>query len=125
MNILILYASYSGGTMQAAQTINDILAAKGSTVTLKQVSEAKLEDIEKAKKLGAVDYVNKTFFDFDIIKITVNNPTNPTTVIVIGIQFFFVNAMAAFDSSIKLVACLFKMANPASFNFLSCANEYP
>lgn len=23
------------------------------------------EDIEKAKKLGAVDYVNKTFFDFD------------------------------------------------------------
>ena len=23
------------------------------------------EDIDKAKKLGAVDYVNKTFFDFD------------------------------------------------------------
>lgn len=31
------------------------------------------DDIEKAKKLGAVDYVNKTFFDFDNLLAKINS----------------------------------------------------
>lgn len=30
-------------------------------------------DVEKAKKLGATDYVNKTFFDFDVLLAKVND----------------------------------------------------
>lgn len=44
MNVLIVYATNSGTTMTAAQTINDKLAAKGHAVTLKEVRDTVPED---------------------------------------------------------------------------------
>lgn len=43
------------------------------------------EDIEKAKKLGATDYVNKTFFDFDnllakVLSVTKSNQSTQTNI---------------------------------------------
>jgi flavodoxin I len=45
MNILLIYATNSGGTQMAAQTVTDILTRGGQTVTLKQVKEANPEDL--------------------------------------------------------------------------------
>jgi two-component system OmpR family response regulator len=36
-------------------------------------------DIEKAKKLGAIDYINKSFFDFDVLIGKINQIVNPNT----------------------------------------------
>ena len=47
MNILILYASYSGGTMQAAQIIHDAIVNKGATATMKLFSEAKPAELDE------------------------------------------------------------------------------
>jgi len=44
MNVLIVYATNSGTTMTTAQTINDKLAAKGQTVTMKEARDATPED---------------------------------------------------------------------------------
>ena len=44
MNVLIVYATNSGTTMTAAQTVNDKLVAKGHTVTLKEVRDTTVED---------------------------------------------------------------------------------
>ena len=44
MNVLIVYATNSGTTMTAAQTINDKLVAKGHAVTLKEVRDTVPED---------------------------------------------------------------------------------
>lgn len=48
MNILLVYATNSGTTMTAAQTIHDALASKGHTVTMKEARDATLEDFDSA-----------------------------------------------------------------------------
>ncbi len=44
MNILLVYATNSGTTMTTAQTVNDKLAAKGHTVTMKEARDTTPED---------------------------------------------------------------------------------
>lgn len=44
MNILLVFATNSGTTMTAAQTVNDKLAAKGHTVTMKEARDTTPED---------------------------------------------------------------------------------
>lgn len=39
MNILIVYATFSSGTWQASEFLQDLLKEKGHTVTLKKISE--------------------------------------------------------------------------------------
>lgn len=46
MNILLVFATNSGTTMTAAQTINDKLAGKGHTMTMKEVRDVKPEDFD-------------------------------------------------------------------------------
>ena len=41
MKILVLYATYSGGTQKVAETITDFLQKAGNTVTLKNVADSK------------------------------------------------------------------------------------
>lgn len=43
MNILLLYATYSGSTMAASQVAQQVLQAKGHTVTLQEVRETQPE----------------------------------------------------------------------------------
>lgn len=45
MRILIIYATYSGGTQKAAEAIGSALESHGFAVTLKNVMEAKPEDM--------------------------------------------------------------------------------
>lgn len=44
MNILLIYATYSSGTMQASQVVFDTLTGKGHTVTVKKAHEINIED---------------------------------------------------------------------------------
>lgn len=44
MNILLVYATYSSGTMQASQMLNDTLTSKGHSVTVKKAKEINIED---------------------------------------------------------------------------------
>ncbi len=44
MNILLVYATNSGTTMSTAQTINDLLIAKGNAVTMKEVRDSSEAD---------------------------------------------------------------------------------
>lgn len=48
MNILLVYATNSGGTAAAAQMIADALTAKGHTVTVKEAKDAKTDDLINA-----------------------------------------------------------------------------
>lgn len=45
MNVLLIYATNSGTTMTAAQTISDELTKGGHTVTMKEVRDTKPEDL--------------------------------------------------------------------------------
>ena len=45
MNILLVYATNSGSTAQAAQIITDVLTTKGHTVTVKEAKTATPEDL--------------------------------------------------------------------------------
>lgn len=44
MNILLVYATYSSGTMQASQVVTDTLTSKGHSVTVKKAHEINVED---------------------------------------------------------------------------------
>ncbi len=44
MNILIAYATYSGGTQAASEFLNQTLTGLGHTVTVKMISEVSFED---------------------------------------------------------------------------------
>jgi flavodoxin I len=44
MKILILYATYTGGTETAAQTVSETLSSNGHTITLKVVTEANSDE---------------------------------------------------------------------------------
>ena len=48
MNILLVYATNSGGTAQAAQMITDILTSKGHAVTVKDAKDTGPNDITEA-----------------------------------------------------------------------------
>ncbi|MBI4066413.1 flavodoxin domain-containing protein [Candidatus Gottesmanbacteria bacterium] len=48
MNVLLVYATNSGGTAQAAKTIADVLTSKGHTVTVKDAKDAGLNDLAAA-----------------------------------------------------------------------------
>ena len=48
MTILLIYATNSGGTAQAAQMIADILTSKGHTVTVKDAKDTGPNDITEA-----------------------------------------------------------------------------
>lgn len=48
MNILLVYATNSGTTMMAAQTITDKFTSVGHTVTMKQAAETTAEEIAAA-----------------------------------------------------------------------------
>lgn len=45
MNILVMYGTYSGSTMAAAQQIEEVLKQKNHTVTVKDVMEAQISDL--------------------------------------------------------------------------------
>lgn len=45
MNMLIIYGSYSGGTMMAAEYLRDVLEEAGQTVTVRRVEDAALADL--------------------------------------------------------------------------------
>lgn len=52
----------------------DVLQSLSQNATLKKIpvivfsTLGQESDVEKAKKLGAIDYINKSFFDFDGLK---------------------------------------------------------
>lgn len=48
MNILLVYATNSGGTLMASQSVADILTQKGHTVALKEAAETTPEDVTNA-----------------------------------------------------------------------------
>lgn len=48
MNILLVYATNSGGTLMASQTVTDILTQKGHTVILKEAAETTPDDVINA-----------------------------------------------------------------------------
>lgn len=47
MNILLVYATYSSGTMQASQVVNDALTSKGHTVTVKKALDTNADDFSQ------------------------------------------------------------------------------
>jgi flavodoxin I len=49
MNILLVWATNSGTTMMAAQTINDVLVKKGHQVTMKEAGTTAAEDLTAAQ----------------------------------------------------------------------------
>jgi flavodoxin I len=49
MNILLVFATNSGTTMTAAQTVNDKLVAKGHTVTMKEARDTTPEEFTGAQ----------------------------------------------------------------------------
>lgn len=61
MNILVLYATYSGSTQQASQLLADTLKGKGHTVTYKPVAETDPGELDAA---SAVVFATPTW-DFD------------------------------------------------------------
>lgn len=44
MNILLVYATYSSGTMQASHVVSDTITSKGHSVTVKKAHEINTED---------------------------------------------------------------------------------
>lgn len=48
MNILLVYATNSGGTLMASQTVSEILTQKGHTVNMKEAAEVTTEEINQA-----------------------------------------------------------------------------
>ncbi len=56
----------------------DVLQSLSQNATLKKIpvivfsTLGQESDVEKAKKLGAVDYINKSFFDFEGLKTKIN-----------------------------------------------------
>lgn len=48
MNILLVYATNSGGTLMASQTVSELLTQKGHTVTLKEAAETTPEEVSQA-----------------------------------------------------------------------------
>ena len=56
----------------------DVLQALSQSPSLKKIpvivfsTLGQESDVEKAKKLGAVDYINKSFFDFEGLKSKIN-----------------------------------------------------
>jgi len=48
MNVLLVYATNSGGTLMASQLVSELLTQKGHTVTLKEAAETTPEDVTNA-----------------------------------------------------------------------------
>lgn len=48
MNALILYATYSGGTLEASQQVEEMLSQAKHTVVLKRANEVSPEDLTRA-----------------------------------------------------------------------------